>query len=264
MDPAEGATRPALVLLPGLDGTDVLFRPLLEHLPRALRPIPLVYPDAGPYGYDELLELVRRALAGVSACYLLAASFSGPLAAMLAAAEPEKVRGIVFTATFVRAPSRQLARFRFAATAPLMWALRVARRVPVWVRLPNDPVRLAKRETWSRVSAGSMAARARAALAADARDALRSCTQPVLCVAFEGDAVVPRRCAEEIAAIAKAPIVTLPGGHLGMFTDPAPLAAAIARFVGAETRLPVAAGDQPLAASTLTTTYTQIGITVAK
>jgi hypothetical protein len=52
----------ALVLLPGLDGTGLLFQPLVEALSKDIEPIVVSYPDDIPLGYGELLPLVDGAL----------------------------------------------------------------------------------------------------------------------------------------------------------------------------------------------------------
>jgi pimeloyl-ACP methyl ester carboxylesterase len=222
-----------LILLPGLDGTDVFFRPLMERLPPTIRPRALNYPSAGPHGYPALLDFARSQLADVSRYVVLASSFSGPLAVMLAAAEPRKVHGVILAATFVSSPSLSIARLRFAVRTPLVAVIRLTRRLPIWIRRPpQDALRIAKRETWSRVSARELAGRARAALGADVRETLRQCQQPVLSVNYDADDVVPPWCADEIGRhCPHARRVTLPGGHLAMFHDPEPLAAEIARFV---------------------------------
>ena len=56
-----------LVLLPGLDGTAAMFGPLLASLPPWIRPVVVTYPPSGPNGYDDLLPLVQRAIAGHAA-----------------------------------------------------------------------------------------------------------------------------------------------------------------------------------------------------
>lgn len=221
-----------LLLLPGLDGTDVFFRPLLAQLPPTIRPLVLSYPDGGPYSYEELLDLVRGSLSEVPACHVLAASFGGPLAVMLAAAEPDKVRGLILTATFVRTPRPELAPLRWLLRAPLLWTVRVVRRLPLWMRASEDDLRRAKRETWQRVSARGLAGRARAVLAVDVRAALANCGQPLLNVSYDRDTVVRRRYGEEILGHRKhATSACLSGGHLAMFSDPAALAAEVVRFV---------------------------------
>ena len=47
-----------LVLLPGMDGTGILFEPLLDVLPSSLQPHLVRYPSTRPLGYRALLELV--------------------------------------------------------------------------------------------------------------------------------------------------------------------------------------------------------------
>lgn len=235
----EPAGRPdamPLVLLPGLDGTEVFFRPLIELLPDWVRPEVIQYPDEGPYDYPALLAQLRQRIRHLPTCYVLASSFSGPLAVMLAAAEPERVRGLIFAASFVRAPRRFPLPYRLIANAPTVAAVRALRRLPVWLlRQRSDEFRMAKRATWARVSARGLAGRARSVLRSDARNLLQHCPQPVLAIAFADDRVVAREYAAEITGgRTRARLVTLPGGHMGLFTHPQGPAAEILRFIHAE------------------------------
>src|SRR6185295_4076803 len=93
-----GAT---LVLLPGLDGTEVFLRPLAAALSRTIRPVVVTYPTVGAEEYRDVLQIVRGATKGFSSFYVLGLSFSGPLAVMLATAEPKRVKGVILAATFV-------------------------------------------------------------------------------------------------------------------------------------------------------------------
>src|SRR5258706_334101 len=65
----------ALVLLPGLHGSDVQFRPLLKHLPPRIRPVAVNYPPDELLGYEELLPRVLAALPTDSPFVLLGESF---------------------------------------------------------------------------------------------------------------------------------------------------------------------------------------------
>jgi len=226
-------TDTTLVLLPGLDGTEIFFRPLMERLPATIRPLALSYSNLGPHDYLALLDVVRSQLGGITQYVVFGSSFSGPLAVMLAAAEPRKVRGIILAATFVSSSSLPLTRSRVVVQTPLVAAIRLARRFPLWIlRPPQDAMRIAKRETWSRVSARALASRARAALGVDLRGTLSLCQQPLLCVTYDADNVIPTRSSDEIRRFcAHARGVRLAGGHLAMFHDPEPLAAEIVRFV---------------------------------
>jgi pimeloyl-ACP methyl ester carboxylesterase len=68
----------------------------------------------------------------------------------------------------------------------------------------------------------------------DVRDLLPACAQPVLCVVFGADRVVPRHSSEEIMRCQPAArLVTLPGDHFGMYTDPERLADELRDFIGA-------------------------------
>ena len=222
-----------LVLLPGLDGTDVFFRPLLASLPEWVRPHVVCFPPTGASEYADLLTIVREAVSEIPSFYVLGSSFSGPLALMLAAADPPKVRGVILVATFVTPPRRIYAQLRFTAVTPTIWMIRACRRIPVWFfRGPNDQLRLDKAETWRRVSAGIIAARIRALLNVDARRLLNDCPAPVLCIAGIQDGIVPRRNVEEIVAVRPSVSVRMiKGRHFAMYTNPTAAAEAITEFM---------------------------------
>ena len=233
MSQSSSTTPSTLVVLPGLDGTDVFFRPFLAAIPPSIHSVVVSFPQSGAAGYRELLEVVREETAALPAFWVLGSSFSGPLAVLLAASDPGRVRGIVLAASFLRSPRPDLEPFGFALVGPIVWLLRAARRLPTWLlRRRDDPFRRAKAETWSRVPVRMLAARAREVLRVDVREALGTCPQPVLCVAFADDGVVPGRYSEEVVDHHhNARLVVLPGGHLAMFEDPHSLAREVARFV---------------------------------
>ena len=225
--------RTTLVLLPGLDGTDVFFRPLLAVLPEWVRPHVVCFPPRGANEYADLLPIVRHAVSEIPSFYVLGSSFAGPLALMLAAAERDKVQGVILSATFVRPPRPMYARLRFAAVTPTIWMVRACRRIPVWLsRGPNDRLRMDKAETWNRVSARMVAARIRALLKVDARDLLRDCPHPVLCIAGSEDGIVPRGNVEEIARVRPSTQVRIiEGRHFAMYTNPEAAVEAITEFM---------------------------------
>src|SRR5580700_4256654 len=97
-------TEISLVLLPGLDGSGVMFRPLLGELAPRIRPIVVTYPRDKMLGYEELLPLVLEKIRGLSSFIFLGESFSGPAALMAAAAHPPGLRGVILCASFVRNP----------------------------------------------------------------------------------------------------------------------------------------------------------------
>ncbi len=227
-----GAEPTTLVLLPGLDGTDVFYRPLVAALDPSIATLTLTYPDVTAR-YEDLLAYVRQSIAHLPECYVLASSFSGPLAVMLAMAEPGRVRGVILAATFARFPRPELRPFRFAVAWPLVWLLRTMRRIPIWFsRERADPWRRAKAETWSRVSARTLTRRVRMLFEVDVRTSLRDCTQPVLCLAFRDDDVVPEWNAQELVdRLRAATLVTLPGNHLAIWSEAHAVAREVAAFL---------------------------------
>jgi pimeloyl-ACP methyl ester carboxylesterase len=222
-----------LVLLPGLDGTDVFFRPLLAALPEWVAPMVVQFPTAGANQYPDLLRLIRCALENTSDCYVLGWSFAGPLALMLAAAEPNKVRGVILASTFVRPPRRIFALLRWAAVTPMVWMVRAGKRLPVWLfRDSADRLRQDKTETWKRVGTGMIAARIRILLNVDARALLRDCPRRVLCIAGSHDGIVPHHNVEEIVHLQPSAAVRLIAGHhFAIYTNPNAAAAAITEYM---------------------------------
>ena len=229
-------TKPTtLVLLPGLDGTEIFFRPLLATLPSSVRPLVVTYPLTGDNRYEALVRHVRATIADVPDCIVLGWSFGGPLALMVAAAEPEKVRGVILVATFVRAPRRLLTAAGFVLITPAVWLWRAFRRLPLWLlRESTDPMRRAKTETWTRVPARVLVARLRAITKVDARPVLQQCRQPMIYIASRTDAFVPARNLAEMTGLrTDLRTVTIAGRHLALYSNPAPAVAAILPFIAA-------------------------------
>jgi pimeloyl-ACP methyl ester carboxylesterase len=222
-----------LVLLPGLDGTEVFFRPLIAVLPEWVNPVVVTYPTAGANHYSDLLGLVLAAVKDSKDFYVLGWSFSGPLALMLAARVPSKVRGVILCATFVRPPLPGLVWLRFAVTAPVVWIVRLVRRLPLLLTSHStDAYRRDKAATWNRVPSRILAARAKAILALDARDCLRGCSRSVLYLAGSRDKVIPRRNVDEIMKeLPATKLVTVDGPHLALYTNPQAAVSAIVEFM---------------------------------
>lgn len=224
-----------LVLLPGMDGTEILFRPLLAALPPWIAAETVTYPERGPSGYDDLLPLVAERVRAGPSCTLLGWSFSGPLALRAACLHSEQVRGVVLAASFVRPPSALLARLRVLVRGPSFGAVRLLRRLPVWLlRAPADPLRRDKALLWRRVPARTLAARARAVLRVDARDDLTRCPSPVLYLEAHADTVVPRRNLDAVLrARPDVRVVTAGRGHFALYSDAEASSRVVADFVRA-------------------------------
>ncbi len=114
--------RKSIVLLPGMDGTGTLFKPLLNQLTDHKCQV-IALPKSGPQDYVTLTNHVKNALPD-GEFILLAESFSGPIAVQLAQMKMAHLKGIIFVATFISPPRK--------------WLINVARNLPIkWLnRLP--------------------------------------------------------------------------------------------------------------------------------
>ncbi|HEX7642301.1 MAG TPA: alpha/beta hydrolase [Burkholderiaceae bacterium] len=93
-----------VVLLPGMDGTGLLFQPWIAAKPDGFDLRVIDYPVDAALGYQELLPLVRVRLPQDRPYILLAESFSGPLGLMLAAEAPSGLAGLILCCTFAKNP----------------------------------------------------------------------------------------------------------------------------------------------------------------
>src|SRR5690349_20385434 len=101
---------PNLILRPGLNGTGVMFRPLLAQLPPEVRAKVVAYPTSELLTYADLLPRVLAELPA-GPFVLLGESFSGPLSLMAAATCPPGLRGVILCASFVRNPLKLRAKW---------------------------------------------------------------------------------------------------------------------------------------------------------
>lgn len=222
-----------LVLLPGLDGTDVFLRPLLTVLPSWVTPIVVEYPPHGRNDYEHLSRVVSDAVRALDSFWVLGWSFSGPLALLLATQEPDRVRGVILCASFVRAPRLDFVWCRYVAVGPLFWIIRVIRRIPaLFSRTRGSRAWHDKAETWARVSAATLARRIRALLTVDAQDALRRCNAPIVYLANSRDILVPPSNIDDIMRYKPSVrVMVIDGPHMALYVNPRAAAEAISRVL---------------------------------
>jgi len=225
--------RTTLILLPGVDGTDIFFRPLRGALPAWIDARCLQYPVSGGNDYLDLLPLVREACRSCDDFFVLGWSFSGPLALMIAAEAPPGLRGVVLCASFISVPWPVIRLLRRAATAS------VARLFPFVSELlarlggyTSDPFRRDRAECWARVPPSILATRARAILGMNRMTPRLTCHVPLLYVGGSSDVVVPSWNARAVTrAIPTARVVTIDGPHLALYTNPEAAARTIVQFI---------------------------------
>lgn len=104
--------KPTLILLPGLSGTSTLMQwitPLLApHYELCLAELP-ASTNKGDQNYQTLCQHIEQTYltkySETTSIWILAESFSGPIAIMLAKRHPENIHGIILAATFATCPN---------------------------------------------------------------------------------------------------------------------------------------------------------------
>lgn len=219
-----------LVLLPGMDGTGLMFAPLTEALEGRLDSHAVAYPPDAPLGYEDLLPVVLEALPEREPFMLLGESFSGPLAIMAAATRPAQLRALVLVSTFIGNPIPWLPRAARHLARPLLF-----RASPPFIRLMAQAsgrtapaLRLLMPEVYRRVPPEVMAARARAILTVDVGRELAACAVPVFFMGGEQDRLTPRSNLRALTRARPDAVVRLfPGPHLILQARPRETAQAL-------------------------------------
>ena len=224
----------SLVLLPGLDGTGELFRPLLAELPGWIHPVVVSYPRERQLGYAELLPLAARSLPTDAPFVILGESFSGPLAVMLAAGKPAGLKGVILCASFVKKPFRTL-----PAWLGVLCIGPVFRLWPALLRLRSLPIRGELRGLLPLALAAIrsvrpevVAARVRALMKVDVRAQLQAMPVPLLYLQALRDPLIRKHNAEEITRIRPdARLARIDTRHFLLQLEPKLAAAEIASFL---------------------------------
>jgi pimeloyl-ACP methyl ester carboxylesterase len=223
----------ALVLLPGVDGTAKLRAEFVAALGPGTEPRVVSYPADRALGYAELTALARAALPQDRPYVLLGESFSGPIAISIAASSPPQLVGLVLCGTFARNPHPVLGSLRWLL--PLLpLGLAPMRLIGAFMlgRFASPHLLEAMRSTLAEVSMETVKARTAEVLGIDVRPALSKIRVPVLYLRATEDRLVPRRCADAIAAAApQTRIVDVEAPHFLLQAAPGAAAAAVQTFI---------------------------------
>jgi pimeloyl-[acyl-carrier protein] methyl ester esterase len=222
-------------LLPGLDGTGILFRQFVEALGASVDTQIIAYPADQLLGYSELESLVREALPRDRPYVVLGESFSGPIAIRMGANPPAGLVGLILCVTFAKNPYPL-----FGWAGP--WASSVpVTAVPSWVRAAfmwgapaTEQVRADSELATATVGQAVLQHRIAAVLKVDETDSLARIRMPTLVLQASEDRVVPQSATEHIMrTLSTAELVEIPGPHMLLQIRAAECAAAAERFIKA-------------------------------
>lgn len=215
-----------------MDGTGELFAPLISALANAFPVRVIAYPRDAPIGYAGLATWVREQLPDDD-FILLAESFAGPVAAVIASERPTGMRALILCATFVRNP-RPLASAWLPAVAMLsisrMWA-RVAAPALIGVSASRE-LREMFVDAVGGMDTRTLRARLRAVLEVDASASFATVNVPVLYLRATRDLLVPRSAADWIQQLnPEVRVVDIDAPHGVLQASPDRSAQAIRHFL---------------------------------
>lgn len=218
-----------IVMLPGLDGTGKFFFEI-EKLLASQHSIRIMQYPVHMFRYEDLRSWVEDRLPEGD-FIIVAESFSGPLAVMLAARKPAGLKGVVFVATFTRTPVRLPAWLTVAIRV-----LPVGSRSFTWLVQPLVMGRWASREftqrfgaEMKRIPAATISGRLREILKVDVRATLRLLSVPFIYLRASNDRLVPPRMSVDFM-IAPDTVQTIEGPHFLLQANAPQAARHIAEF----------------------------------
>ena len=235
----------AIVLLPGMDGTGELLRPLARRL-STYRPVHLIdYPVDRFLNYDQLVLHVKARLPD-DRFVILGESFSGPVAIEIAATDA-KAAGLILASSFARHPLPTLLA-AFTGLLDLRWIPTSVVVAALMGSAAAPEIKQRLRQVLAALPGDILRGRARDVLRVDKRNRLNEITCPMLCLHGRSDRLVRKKYVDEIAAGRPGcQVHWLDSSHMLLATDAEAAAAVIEAFCG---RLDRQAGsadvDRPL------------------
>ena len=217
-------TKPLLVLIPGLDGTGELFKPLLDVVPESIQTKVVTYNDCDSRELETIVSHVTKQLPNDRPLIIVAESFGGPVAVRLLQQNFE-VLSCVFCATFTDAPQKlllTLARYlptNFLLSKPLPKA--ILKHVFLACKTSQDRINLIQ-QTILGVSASKMNERLNLLATIDVTEQLKYLPNIRYCyIKAKNDWLVPSRCAGIFkAGLQDIKIHEVNGGHFILQANP--------------------------------------------
>lgn len=226
-----------------MDGTGRLFSEFVAALPVTIEAVAVSYPTGRYLSYPELENLVRAICPAAEPFFLMAESFSAPLALKYAATIPGNLQGLILCAGFAASPLRGWRRSLTSLLAPFIFHVTVpnfaAKR---WlIGADSAPSLLAAvQAAISCVQPRVLAARLRAVLTCDVRAEAGLISAPILYIRGKQDRLVGAWCLEELRRIRPQIAVTaLEGPHLIIQREPRRVAEIVVRFIQSDRPPPI-------------------------
>ena len=221
-------------MLPGLDGTGLLFADFVASLGTDTEVIVASYPPDVALNYLELESVARSFLPHDRPFFLLAESFSGPIAISIAASSPQGLLGIVLCCSFARNPLPLLGVFRpVLGVAPVTLLPMALLSFFVFGRFATPVLCGALTKSLTLVVPEVLRARVRAVLSVDVSASLSRVNVPVLYLHASKDRLVSKSSAELVATLApQTQVAEFLAPHFLLQVLPSRAAFTVAEFMG--------------------------------
>ena len=224
--------------MPGIDGTGISFEPLRPFLPVGIVPTVISYPADRALDFEETVEHAARQVPG-DPDFVLAESFSGPVAVALLASGLIRTKGLILSATFARAPRPGLMRILPLLPMEFILGLPVPDAVLARILGGGKAARVILplwREVKARVPAKILAHRMRIVGRIDVRGCLSRLTMPCLYIQATKDRIVPPPSVADFeASVGNLRVKRIEGPHPILQVEPQASAEVIADFINAVT-----------------------------
>lgn len=218
-----------IILLPGLDGTGTLLAEIEALLSVGHSVARLQFPP-DLFRYDALTAWVERRLPNDD-FLLVAESFSGPLAVMIASGKPAGLKGVVFAATFAQSPRKAP-----VVLAHVLQGLPIKSRLFAWLAQPflmgrwaNKEFTTAFRQAIRLVPAVTLAGRLKEVRNVDVVPQLKCLTVPSLYLMAAQDRLVPKAISLEFEQTTET-VIQIDGPHCLLQAKPNGTATHILNF----------------------------------
>ncbi len=218
-----------IVILPGLDGTCGLLSEFSDLLSENHEPLTFEYPT-NLVKYEELQKWIEKRLPD-GEYIIVAESFSGPLAVLVAASNPDELKGVVFVATFASTPRKVPLVLTYA-----LEFLPIKSRLFLWLAHPllmggwsTSEFIDTFRHALKSVPKATLAGRLREVLAVDVRDRIATLTIPTTYFAATKDRLVSTK-SSQVFRDHLSTIVTIDGPHFVLHANPTEAARKLSEF----------------------------------
>lgn len=223
-----------IVLLPGMDGTGILFEPLKKELGNEQDIQVISYAPDLKQTYTQLVEQVRTDLPEKEEFVLVAESFAGPIGYQVAVNSPANLKAVIFVGTFLTLPKKFK---RIMKIFPLGWLLNLP--IPTFVvktfflgkDIPDEVIGLF-RQSIKQLAPGVLAFRLKELYKLKASS--KVIEVPCSYIIASNDKLVPKSHVNEYKSIApQLDVVQIKGPHFIVQANPEECAKVVKKYMKA-------------------------------